>query len=80
MVSGDSSGSTQFWDGTVGTLLQAQKRNQGDVLALASPPQQDVVFAAGIDGQISMYQRATEAVVTGTVESTGMDVWTKWVN
>jgi hypothetical protein len=61
----------------VGTLLQAQKRNQGDVLALASPPQQDVVFAAGIDGQISMYQRATEAVVTGTVGSTGMDVLTK---
>ena len=71
LVSGDSSGSTQFWDGEVGTLLQAQKRNQGDVLALASPPQQDVVFAAGIDGQITMYQRASEASVTGKVETTG---------
>lgn len=52
IVSGDSSGSTQFWDGQLGTLLQAHTRHKADVLALAASPSHRSVFAAGADGQV----------------------------
>lgn len=52
-MSGDSSGSTQFWDGQLGTLLQAQTRHDADVLALAALD--DTVFAAGADGKVYIY-------------------------
>eukprot|EP00850_Spirogloea_muscicola_P015138 SM000113S24094 [mRNA] locus=s113:305894:309907:- [translate_table: standard] len=57
VVSGDSAGATQFWDGSLGTLLQAQTRHRADVLALAASPSQAAVFSGGVDGQVVMYQR-----------------------
>eukprot|EP00897_Mesotaenium_endlicherianum_P000557 jgi/Mesen1/10501/ME000083S10004 len=60
VVSGDSSGTTQFWDGRYGTLLHAQTRHRADVLALAASPSHDAVFAGGVDGQIVLFQRLTE--------------------
>eukprot|EP00850_Spirogloea_muscicola_P011716 SM000073S21492 [mRNA] locus=s73:500966:505004:- [translate_table: standard] len=67
VVSGDSAGATQFWDGSLGTLLQAQTRHQADVLALAASPSQAAVFSGGVDGQVVMYQRL------GTAPSTAGD-------
>jgi len=52
IVSGDSSGSTQFWDAEQGTLLQVQTRHDADVLALAASPDHRSVFSAGADGQV----------------------------
>ena len=54
-MSGDSSGSTQFWDGNQGTFLQAFTDHKADVLSLAPSPSNQSVFAAGADGQVSMY-------------------------
>lgn len=51
-MSGDSSGSTQFWDGQLGTLLQVHTRHRADVLALAASPSHRTVFAGGADGQV----------------------------
>jgi U3 small nucleolar RNA-associated protein 4 len=51
-VSGDSSGSTQFWDGKQGTLIQVQTWHNADVLALAASPDHRSVFSAGADGQV----------------------------
>ncbi|KAG0557990.1 hypothetical protein KC19_11G171000 [Ceratodon purpureus] len=59
IVSGDSSGSTQFWDGQLGTLLQAQTRHGADVLALAASG--DNVFAAGADGKVVQFQNVAES-------------------
>lgn len=59
IVSGDSSGSTQFWDGQLGTLLQAQTRHDADVLALAAS--HDNVFAAGADGKVVQFQNLAES-------------------
>eukprot|EP00850_Spirogloea_muscicola_P009057 SM000050S16982 [mRNA] locus=s50:211200:215257:+ [translate_table: standard] len=67
VVSGDSAGATQFWDGSLGTLLQAQTQHQADVLALAASPSQAAVFSGGVDGQVVMYQRL------GTAPSTAGD-------
>lgn len=52
IVSGDSSGIVQFWDGHFGTLLQAHSYHKGDVNALAVAPSHNRVFSAGSDGQV----------------------------
>ncbi|OEL25882.1 U3 small nucleolar RNA-associated protein 4 [Dichanthelium oligosanthes] len=56
LVSGDSTGSVQFWDSSHGTLLQAHSYHKGDVNALATLPSQNRVFSAGSDGQVILYK------------------------
>lgn len=51
-MSGDSTGSVQFWDSHHGTLLQAFSCHKGDVNALVVAPSHDRVFSAGSDGQV----------------------------
>lgn len=48
VVSGDSSGNVQFWDGRFGTLLAGFAVHQADVLQLAGSPDGNMVFAAGV--------------------------------
>ena len=52
IVSGDSTGSVQFWDSRHGTLLQAHSYHKGDVNALTTVPSENRVFLAGSDGQV----------------------------
>lgn len=52
IVSGDSTGSVQFWDSSHGTLLQAHSYHKGDINALTTVPSQNRVFSAGSDGQV----------------------------
>ncbi|MCO5547308.1 hypothetical protein L7F22_000756 [Adiantum nelumboides] len=84
IVSGDSSGSTQFWDGKLGTLLQIHTGHTGDVLALAAAPSHRSVFAAGADGQVVQYQLVPEsriladAVNKGDVD-VGVGLGARWV-
>lgn len=52
IVSGDSTGSVQFWESRHGTFLQAHRQHKADVLALAAGPSHREVFAAGADGQV----------------------------
>ena len=47
VVSVDSEGATQFWDGQFGTLLQRHVVHEGDTLALAAMPDGSAVFSAG---------------------------------
>ena len=53
MVSGDSTGTLQFWDGQHGTLLQAFSQHKADILAVAASKDGNIVFATGIDVQVS---------------------------
>ncbi|MED6133282.1 hypothetical protein PIB30_027043 [Stylosanthes scabra] len=61
LVSGDSSGSVQFWDSKHGTLLQAHSLHKGDVNALAASPSHDRVFSAGSDGQVILYRLSSQS-------------------
>lgn len=70
LVSGDSSGSVQFWDSSHGTLLQAHSCHKGDVNALAASPSHTRVFSAGSDGQVILYK------LSG---SGGVGIRKKWV-
>lgn len=57
LVSGDSDGATQMWDGSYGTLLHRSVQHRADVLALAAAEGGSCVFAAGVDAQVAMFQR-----------------------
>ncbi|KAL3514428.1 hypothetical protein ACH5RR_027145 [Cinchona calisaya] len=72
LVSADSTGSIQFWDGKHGTLLQAHSYHKGDVNALAAAPSHNRVFSAGSDGQVILYKLSSEVVGSG-------EVMKKWV-
>ncbi|GER40218.1 transducin family protein / WD-40 repeat family protein [Striga asiatica] len=77
IVSGDSSGSVQFWDGQFGTLLQAHSYHKGDVNALAAAPSHNIVFSAGSDGQVILYKHSGE-VVGSSNRKLAPDVIKKW--
>ncbi|KAG8062492.1 hypothetical protein GUJ93_ZPchr0003g16450 [Zizania palustris] len=77
LVSGDSSGSVQFWDSRHGTLLQAQTYHKGDVNALATVPSQNRVFSAGSDGQVILYKISKEKL--GADKDVAKDQVCKWV-
>ncbi|XP_009385680.2 WD repeat-containing protein PCN isoform X1 [Musa acuminata AAA Group] len=64
LISGDSTGSVQFWDSHHGTLVQALTYHKGDVNALAAVPSQNRVFSAGSDGQVILYKLSTDMIST----------------
>ncbi|CAM6083883.1 unnamed protein product [Calypogeia fissa] len=83
IVSGDSSGSTQFWEGKHGTLIQALAKHGADVLALAVSPSHRGVYAAGADGQVVLYQHVDtilreDAAAVGSANTVGV-LTDKWV-
>ncbi|KAL6578472.1 hypothetical protein OROMI_010800 [Orobanche minor] len=78
IVSGDSSGSVQFWDGQFGTLLQAHSYHKGDVNALAAAPSHNRVFSAGSDGQVILYKLSSEAVGSSDIKFVP-DAIKKWI-
>jgi U3 small nucleolar RNA-associated protein 4 len=61
VISSDSLGHVQFWDGKTGTLLQSFEQNdkKADVLALAITPNECQVFASGIDSRVICIERST---------------------
>ncbi|XVF65997.1 hypothetical protein PTKIN_Ptkin09bG0295300 [Pterospermum kingtungense] len=78
VVSADSTGSVQFWNGDNGTLLQAHSNHKGDVNALAAAPNHDRVFSAGSDGQVILYKLSKEMLQSGNGESS-FEMMKKWV-
>uniref|UniRef100_A0ACD6A8W1 Uncharacterized protein n=1 Tax=Avena sativa TaxID=4498 RepID=A0ACD6A8W1_AVESA len=78
LVSGDSSGSVQFWDSRHGTLLQAHTDHKGDVNALATVPSQNRVFSAGSDGQVILY-KASKDEFSDYNEKVAEEQTQKWV-
>ncbi|XP_002156689.4 U3 small nucleolar RNA-associated protein 4 homolog [Hydra vulgaris] len=55
IITGDSLGNTQFWDGMTGTLLQSFKSHLADVLAVAIYNDEKMVFTTGIDSKIVQF-------------------------
>ncbi|KNC86809.1 hypothetical protein SARC_01071 [Sphaeroforma arctica JP610] len=61
IISGDSLGNTQFWDGAFGTLTQTFKSHEADVLALSVSSCQKTVYASGVDNKVAQYKLARNA-------------------
>ena len=59
VISGDSLGHVQFWDGDTGTLLQSfdQNDNKADVLEIAVASEECKIFASGVDSRVVCIER-----------------------
>eukprot|EP00742_Colponemidia_sp_Colp-10_P006807 GILJ01007294.1.p1 GENE.GILJ01007294.1~~GILJ01007294.1.p1 ORF type:complete len:682 (+),score=96.47 GILJ01007294.1:45-2090(+) len=57
VISGDSLGHVQFWDGKQGTLLKSFSQHVADVLTVAVDDDEATVFAAGVDNKVTAFQR-----------------------
>ena len=91
VVSGDSLGHVQFWDGHTGTLTASfdQNDNKADVLVLDVTADECKVFASGVDSRVicierSMATTASAADAAGTMrsavhDSSGGSSTSKWV-
>ena len=73
VVSGDSLGHVQFWDGLTGTLISTfdQNENKADVLALDVTSDECKVFTSGIDSRVVCIERQK---MTGA-DSSGNSKW-----
>jgi U3 small nucleolar RNA-associated protein 4 len=67
LVSGDSLGHVQLWDGNTGTLLQSfdQNDNKADVLTLAVSGNECRVFASGVDSRVICIERPVTTPIAG---------------
>jgi len=63
VISGDSLGHVQIWDGMSGTMTQTfdHNENDADVLCLAISEDENKVFASGIDSSVRCYQRQSSS-------------------
>nr|CAB3231310.1 cirhin-like [Phallusia mammillata] len=55
IVSGDSSGRVQFWDGKNASQLQSFQVHRADVLSLCSHPDERSVYASGVDPRVIQF-------------------------
>ncbi|CAJ0627533.1 6425_t:CDS:2 [Entrophospora sp. SA101] len=56
IVSGDSLGNVQFWDGKMGTMLQTFKIHEADVLCLETNCSGTEVFSSGVDRKCCLFR------------------------
>ena len=68
LVSGDSLGHVQFWDGNTGTLLCSfdHNDNKADVLALDVASDECKVFASGVDSRVVCIERRSFVEASAT--------------
>lgn len=55
IVSGDSDGATQFWEGRYGTLINRFQQHSGDVLSISCAPDGRTIFSSGVDPRVSVW-------------------------
>lgn len=57
VVSGDSRGHLQIWDGETGVLMVSIRQHAAEILTLAVSPDENFIFASGVDSRIICIQR-----------------------
>mmetsp|Transcript_8253 Transcript_8253/g.8419 ORF Transcript_8253/g.8419 Transcript_8253/m.8419 type:complete len:414 (+) Transcript_8253:91-1332(+) len=79
VISGDSRGHVQFWDGEVGVLMATIQQHNAEVLALVASPDESQVFASGTDSRVTWLKKVNiieDSMGTKGVEDVG-DVTTE---
>eukprot|EP01041_Mallomonas_annulata_P004727 gene4727-9388_t len=59
IVTGDSRGHVQFWDGQVGVLIATIQQHTAEVLALAVSPDETSIFASGTDSRVTCMRKVS---------------------
>jgi WD40 repeat protein len=57
VITGDSRGQVQIWDGNVGVLTASFMQHSADVLCVIASDDESKIFASGIDGKVVCLQR-----------------------
>lgn len=57
ICTGDSRGRVQLWDGISGVLMISLHQHSADILALACSPDENQIFAAGVDSRTTCIRR-----------------------
>lgn len=80
VVSGDSLGHVQIWDGMSGTMTQTFDHNESgaDVLCLAVSDDENKIFAGGIDPRVQCIQR--QCLPPGSRNNQESNPIRKWIN
>lgn len=80
VVSGDSLGHVQIWDGTSGTMTQTFDHNESgaDVLCLAVSDDENKIFAGGIDPRVQCIQR--QCLPPSSSNNQESNPVRKWIN
>ena len=69
IVTGDSRGHVQFWDGEIGVLTATIQQHTAEVLVLAVSPDENQVFASGTDSRVTCMKR----IITSTSDENNID-------
>ncbi len=84
VISGDSLGHVQVWDGLSGTMSQTFNHNESgaDVLCLAISEDENKVFASGVDSRVICIERQQENAFKSNSNTTSFEpgVMRKWIN
>jgi len=84
VISGDSLGHVQIWDGLSGTMSQTFNHNESgaDVLCLALSEDENKVFASGVDSRVICIERQQGNVVQSNSKNASFEppVMRKWIN
>ena len=75
VVSGDSRGQVQLWDGATGVLMDTFRQHSADVLALVVSPGGRHIFASGVDGKVVCLQRSQCAEGSGPISAATNSSW-----
>jgi WD40 repeat protein len=84
VISGDSLGHVQIWDGGIGTLQQSFAMHEADVLSIQVSSDEQRIYATGIDSKIVQFARvsaessSTSSSSTVSVSAMGQNS-NKWV-
>eukprot|EP01038_Epipyxis_sp_PR26KG_P007325 gene7325-9981_t len=62
IVTGDNKGHLQIWDGVNGVLTDSFRQHAADILTLATTPDENSIFASGIDGKVICIQRSASSL------------------
>lgn len=73
IVSGDSTGKVNFWNGRNATLLQSFQNHRADILSLCVSPDEKVVYAAGVDPRV-MAMNCSSVMLEQDVTENGGDI------
>lgn len=67
VVTGDNRGHVHIWDGSTGVLMLTIHQHAADVLSLAVSPDENQIFASGVDSRVSCIQRIANGAISDAI-------------
>ena len=79
IVTGDSRGHVQLWDGETGVLMITLHQHTAEILALAVSPDESQIFASGVDCRVTCVRRVALKAVGSSPDEASFPSDYNWV-